>query len=196
MIACDQLNESDLTYPVLPTHRSHKKIIRICSHTLVDTFNITVAFFWYIAVLDVETIVTLIMSERQYLQYEMFRLSVALAEFKIFDGTPWLPVTDTEGLAKRLATTSNFAVMLATLTIPAKQSPFPYAAAAIAAYTGKANIDIEGSASAINLEIDGSSINEEETIVQILAKEFGLSEDSEKAIIFSNHRPLVYWQLY
>ena len=75
--------------------------------------------------------------------------------------------------------------MLATLTIPAKQSPFPYAAAAIAAYTGKANIDIEGSASAINLEIDGSSFNEEETIVQVLAKESGLSEDSEKAIIFS-----------
>lgn len=72
--------------------------------------------------------------------------------------------------------------MLATLTIPAKQLPFPYAAAAIAAYTGKANIDIEGSASALNLEIDGSSINQEETIVQILAKESGLSEDSEKAI--------------
>jgi glutamyl-tRNA synthetase len=83
----------------------------------------------------------------------------------------------------RLST--NFAVMLATLTIPAKQSPFPYAAAAIAAYTGKANIDIEGSASAINLEINGSSFNEEESIVQILAKESGLSEDSEKATIFS-----------
>ena len=79
--------------------------------------------------------------------------------------------------------------MLATLTIPAKQSPFPYAAAAIAAYTGKANIDIEGTAPAINLEIDGSSINEEETIVQILAKESGLSEDSEKAIIFSTIVP-------
>jgi glutamyl-tRNA synthetase len=75
--------------------------------------------------------------------------------------------------------------MLATLTIPAKQSPFPYAAAAIAVYTGKANIDIEGSASAINLEIDGSSINEEETIVQILAKESGLPEHIEMAIIFS-----------
>ena len=80
--------------------------------------------------------------------------------------------------------------MLATLTIPAKQSPFPYAAAAIAAYTGKANINIEGSASAINLEIDGSSISEEETIIQILAKELGLSEDSEKAKIFST---IVSW---
>ena len=87
------------------------------------------------------------------------------------------------GPGRRLST--NFAAMLATLTIPAKQSPFPYAAAAIAAYTGKADIDIEGSASAINLEIDGSSISEEETIVQTLAKESGLSEDSEKAIIFS-----------
>ena len=87
----------------------------------------------------------------------------------------------------RLST--NFATMSATLTIPSKQSPFPYAAAAIAAYTGKANIDIEGSASAINLEINGSSINEEETIVQILAKESGLSEDSEKAIIFPTSVP-------
>jgi glutamyl-tRNA synthetase len=79
--------------------------------------------------------------------------------------------------------------MSATLTIPAKQSPFPYAAAGIAAYTGKANINIDDSASAINLEIDGSSINEEETIVRILAKGLGInlghSEDSEKAILIS-----------
>lgn len=79
--------------------------------------------------------------------------------------------------------------MSATLAIPAKQLPFPYAAAAIAAYTGKANINIDDSVSTINLEIDGSSINEEETIVQILAKELGLSEDSEKAIIFSTIVP-------
>ena len=94
---------------------------------------------------------------------------------------------DTKPKGQRLGLDTSFAAMLATLTIPAKQLPFPYAAAAIAAYTGKANIDIESSASAINLEIDGSSssFNEEETIVQILAKESGLSEDSEKVIIFS-----------
>ena len=74
---------------------------------------------------------------------------------------------------------------MSTLTIPAKQSPFPYAAAAIAAYTEKTHINIDDSATAINLDIDGSSINEEETIVQILAKELGLSEDSKKARSFS-----------
>jgi hypothetical protein len=78
-----------------------------------------------------------------------------------------------------------FAAMSATLTIPAKQLPFPYAAAAIAAYTEKTHINIDDSATAINLDIDGSSINEEEAIVQILAKELGLSEDSEK-VIFSS----------
>ena len=71
--------------------------------------------------------------------------------------------------------------MLATLTIPAKESPFPYAAAAIAAYTEKAHINIDDYATNINLDIDGSLINEEEIIVQILAKELGLAEDSEKA---------------
>ena len=74
---------------------------------------------------------------------------------------------------------------MSTLTIPAKRSPFPYAAAAIAAYTEKTHINIDDSATAINLDIDGSSINEEETIVQILAKELGLSEDSQKAKSFS-----------
>lgn len=77
--------------------------------------------------------------------------------------------------------------MSATLTIPSKQSPFPYAAAAIAAYTEKADIDINDSATAINLDIDGSSINEEETIVQTLAKHLGLAEDSVKANIILNY---------
>lgn len=77
-----------------------------------------------------------------------------------------------------------------SVTIPSKQSPFPYAAAAIAAYTGKFNIKIDDSATALNLDIDGSSISEEETIVQILAKELGLSEDSEKAKISSTIFPV------
>ena len=79
--------------------------------------------------------------------------------------------------------------MSATLTIPSKQTPFPYAAAAIAAYTGKSDINIDDSVTALNLDIDGSSINEEETIVQIFAKEMGLSEDSEKVTISSTIVP-------
>ena len=78
--------------------------------------------------------------------------------------------------------------MSATLNIPSKQSPFPFAAAAIAA-NGKFDINIDDSATAINLEIDGSSISDEEVIVQILAKEMGLSEDSEKAMICSTVFP-------
>ena len=74
--------------------------------------------------------------------------------------------------------------MSATLNVPSKQSPFPFAAAAIAAH-GKFDINIDDSATAINLEIDGSSISDEELIVHILAKEMGLPEDSEKAIIYS-----------
>ena len=77
------------------------------------------------------------------------------------------------------------AAMSVTLTIPANASPFPYAAAAIAAYTEKAHINIADSATALNLDIDGSSIYEEEIIVQILAKYLGLSEDSEKVILSS-----------
>lgn len=86
--------------------------------------------------------------------------------------------------------------MSAILTIPSKQSPFPYAAAAIAAYSGKHEININDSATTINLDIDGTSINEEETIVQVLAKEMGLSEDSEKAKIPVIIVPQLFYSYY
>ena len=74
--------------------------------------------------------------------------------------------------------------MPSTFTISSKQSPFPYAAVAIAAYTGKADLVFDDSATEPILSVDGITMTSEseEDIVQALAKEGGLSEDSEKVI--------------
>jgi glutamyl-tRNA synthetase len=70
--------------------------------------------------------------------------------------------------------------MTATLTVPSKQSPFPFAAIVIAAHTGKAEVVFDETASGIALTLDGTTITSEEDVVQALAKEGGLSEDSAK----------------
>jgi len=70
--------------------------------------------------------------------------------------------------------------MAQILTAPTKQSPFPYAATGIAAYTGKAEIVFDDSASTLALAVDGATINDEDVIVQSLAKQTGLAEDSTK----------------
>jgi glutamyl-tRNA synthetase len=70
--------------------------------------------------------------------------------------------------------------MAQILTVPTKQSPFPYAATGIAAYTDKAEIVFDDSAPALALAVDGSTINDEDVIVQSLAKQSGLAEDSAK----------------
>jgi glutamyl-tRNA synthetase len=69
-----------------------------------------------------------------------------------------------------------------TLTVSPKQSPFPYAAIAIAAYTGIADLIFDDSAAGPVLAVDGTPLTLEEDIVQALAKEGGLSSDSEKVI--------------
>ena len=73
--------------------------------------------------------------------------------------------------------------MLATMTgvlkLSATLSPFPYAAAAIATFTGKAELAFEESAS-LSLNLHGSTLSSEDEIVQTLAREGGLSEDSAK----------------
>ncbi|KAF8163408.1 glutamate-tRNA ligase [Crassisporium funariophilum] len=74
--------------------------------------------------------------------------------------------------------------MSAILTVPTKQSPFPYAAPAIAAFTGKAEINFDNAATSLNLDFGGSSINDEEEIVQTLAKETGLFDGDAKALGF------------
>lgn len=70
--------------------------------------------------------------------------------------------------------------MAATLTVSPKQNPFPFGPAAIAAYTGKADINFDDTATASSLTIGGSNIDDEEAIIQALAKETGLAEDSAK----------------
>lgn len=70
--------------------------------------------------------------------------------------------------------------MSATLTVSSSASPFPYAAAAIATFTGKAELIFEEGASGISLDLDGSTFTAEDEIVQLLAKEGGLSDDSAK----------------
>jgi glutamyl-tRNA synthetase len=66
------------------------------------------------------------------------------------------------------------------LTLPTKASPYPFAALATAAFTEKALTTFEDEASGAVLQINGSEIKDEIEIVQLLAKEAGLSEHTEK----------------
>jgi len=75
-----------------------------------------------------------------------------------------------------------------TLTVSSKQSPFPYAAVSIAAYTGRADLIFDDAATGPVLAIDGTTFTSEEDIVQTLAKEGGLSSDSEKVCLFASSR--------
>ena len=67
-----------------------------------------------------------------------------------------------------------------TLTISSKQSPYPYAAIVIAAYTKTVDLVFDDSTSGLILAMDGTSVTQEEDIVQALAKEGGMSSDSKK----------------
>ena len=66
------------------------------------------------------------------------------------------------------------------LTLSPAASPFPWAAAATATFTGKATLNFDTAATALSLQLDGSTITAEDEIVQSLAKAGGLSEDSAK----------------
>ena len=70
---------------------------------------------------------------------------------------------------------------MATLTLSSKLSPFPYAAVATAAYTSKAQLVFDDSATGPTLDLDGSQVTTEEDIVKALATKGGLAEDSAKA---------------
>ncbi|PCH37806.1 glutamate-tRNA ligase [Wolfiporia cocos MD-104 SS10] len=72
--------------------------------------------------------------------------------------------------------------MSGVLTLPV--SPFPFAAAAIAAYTGKAELSFDQSASTPSLELNGVTISGEEEIVRALARVGGLLRDSPKTQVF------------
>lgn len=70
--------------------------------------------------------------------------------------------------------------MTSTLILPTNQTPFPYAACAIAAYTGSAAIVFDDGASGLTLTSNASNLSDEAAIVQVLATEGGLAENSEK----------------
>lgn len=70
--------------------------------------------------------------------------------------------------------------MSGVLTASSAASPFPFAAVAIATYTGKAELAFEESTSGISLELNGSKLTAEDEIVRALAKAGGLADDSAK----------------
>ena len=70
-----------------------------------------------------------------------------------------------------------------TLTVSFKESPFPYAAVAIASYTKKAEVDYNESTSGLTLTLRGTQFTSEEDAVKALAAAGGLAEDSIKVQI-------------
>jgi glutamyl-tRNA synthetase len=70
--------------------------------------------------------------------------------------------------------------MTGTLTVSSKQSPFPYAATAIAAYTEKAQLVFDEAATGVVLDLNGTKLTAESEIVHAVAGASGLSEDSAK----------------
>lgn len=72
--------------------------------------------------------------------------------------------------------------MAGSLTLSPAAAPFPWAAAAIATYTGKASLNFDTAATGLSLDLDGSQLTAEDDIVQALAKAGGLSDDSAKVL--------------
>ncbi|KAJ7343142.1 glutamate-tRNA ligase [Mycena albidolilacea] len=73
---------------------------------------------------------------------------------------------------------------MATLTVSSKQTPFPWAAVAIASYTEKAQLVFDETVTATALQLNGSTVSDEEEIVHALAKAHGLADDSSKSPAF------------
>jgi glutamyl-tRNA synthetase len=82
-----------------------------------------------------------------------------------------------------IGTHTTRAMTAGTLTLSFKESPFPYAAIAIASYTQTAEVNYDQSASGLTLTIEGTQITSEEDAVKALAKAGGLGEDSVKVQI-------------
>ncbi|KAJ6502218.1 glutamate-tRNA ligase [Mycena sanguinolenta] len=73
---------------------------------------------------------------------------------------------------------------MATLTVSSKQTPFPWAAVAIASYTEKAELVFDETVTGITLQSHGATIRDEEEIVHALAKSHRLADDSSKSPAF------------
>ncbi|KAL4244909.1 class-I aminoacyl-tRNA synthetase family protein [Abortiporus biennis] len=70
--------------------------------------------------------------------------------------------------------------MVGVLTVSPAANPFPWAAAAIATFTGKAELAFDQGASGVTLDLDGSKVTQEDEIVRALAKAGGLADESVK----------------
>lgn len=65
-----------------------------------------------------------------------------------------------------------------SLTLSSALSPFPYAAASLAAYTNRVELVFDDAAADVTLDLDGTVISGEEKIIEELAKVGGLPNDS------------------
>lgn len=65
-----------------------------------------------------------------------------------------------------------------SLTLSPTLSPFPYAAAALAAYTQQAELIFDDASTGVSLNLSGEAISGEEKIFEELVKASGLSSDS------------------
>jgi hypothetical protein len=71
---------------------------------------------------------------------------------------------------------------MAVLTAPTKQTPYPYAATGIAAYSDKTEIVFDDTATSTSFAIDGRTIDNEEAIVHAIAKDADIPDDEEKVL--------------
>ena len=65
-----------------------------------------------------------------------------------------------------------------SLTLSSTLSPFPYAAAALAAYTKQAELIFDDAMTDVTLDLSGTVISGEEKIIEELSEVGGLSSDS------------------
>ena len=65
-----------------------------------------------------------------------------------------------------------------SLTLSSTLSPFPYAAAALAAYTKQAELIFDDAMTDVTLDLSGTVISGEENIIEELSEVGGLSSDS------------------
>lgn len=72
-----------------------------------------------------------------------------------------------------------------SLTLSSTLSRFPYAAAAVAAYTKQAELIFDDTSADVSLNLGGAEISGEEKIVEELAKAGGLSSDSTTVWIYA-----------
>ncbi|TFK30031.1 glutamate-tRNA ligase [Coprinopsis marcescibilis] len=75
--------------------------------------------------------------------------------------------------------------MPGALKLPTKASPFPFAAAAIAATSDIATIEFDDATTGLSLTLDGQTASDEDEIIDIVSKAANLATDSAKSASFN-----------